>query len=107
MLGKKTILQGGLIMFFDFSPGYRSFVDDFTKSFMRDHRQFRWPKGKPAHSLEKIGTLFSTPYTTLKTLSRAQLNKLYRKRAMELHPDQGGDHNLFIELTEIYQQLRQ
>ncbi len=74
-----------LIMFFDFSPALRSFMGDFAKSFMQDHRQFKWPEKQSAHSAEKISALFSTPYSTLKTLNRAELN-----------PDQGGDHDLFI-----------
>lgn len=94
-----------LIMFFDYSPGPRSFWGDFTKSFMADHRTFRWPERPAAWSREKADQLFGTPYEQLKRMSRAQLNRLYRKKAMELHPDRGGDHDLFIELTTIYQVL--
>jgi len=95
-----------LIMFFDFSPDHRSFTHEFAESFMRDHRQFKWPGKNPPQTPEKISKIFSTPYNTLKTLSKEQLNKLYRKKAMKLHPDKGGDHDLFVELTEIYQHLR-
>jgi curved DNA-binding protein CbpA len=38
-------------------------------------------------------------------MTREQQNRLYRKKAMKLHPDGGGDHELFIELTEIYNEL--
>jgi curved DNA-binding protein CbpA len=40
-------------------------------------------------------------------MTGAQLNRLYRKKAMQLHPDRGGDHDLFIELTAVYESLRQ
>ncbi len=73
---------------------------------MRDHRQFKWPARNPPQTPAKISEIFSTPYNTLKTLSKEQLNKLYRKKAMKLHPDKGGDHDRFVELTEIYQYLR-
>ena len=39
-------------------------------------------------------------------MSREQLTRLYRKKAMDLHPDRGGDHDLFIELTEVYESLQ-
>ncbi len=94
-----------LIMFFDYTPAVRSFFADFAKSFMAGHRTFRWPERKSSRSPEKVSKIFATPYEELKKLTREQLNRLYRKKAMQLHPDRGGDHDLFIELTEIYNEL--
>ncbi len=94
-----------LFMFFDYKPTHRSFLDDFAKSFMAGHRTFRWPERQAGSSAEKISEIFATPYEQLKKMSRAQLNSLYRKKAMQLHPDRGGDHNMFIELTAIYNEL--
>ena len=96
-----------LFMFFDYKPTHRSFFDDFVKSFMAGHRTFRWPERQATRSAEKISTVFATPYEQLKKMSRPQLNRLYRKKAMQLHPDRGGDHDLFIELTAIYNELLQ
>lgn len=93
-----------LIMFFDFSASPRSFFDDFSRSFMADHRSFRWPE-KSATSPEKMSEVFSMPYKYLEQMSKGKLNKLYRQKAMDLHPDKGGDHEKFIELTEIYNEL--
>jgi hypothetical protein len=94
-----------LFMFFDYTPGRRSFSADFAKSFMAGHRSFRWPERTARRPAEKISEIFATPYQQLKKMSRAQLNRLYRKKAMQLHPDRGGDHDLFIELTAIYHEL--
>ncbi len=94
-----------LIMFFDYAPAQRSFFDDFLRSFMADHRTFRWPERKSSRSPEKIREIFAASNEELKKMSRQQLNRLYRKQAMQLHPDRGGDHDLFIELTEIYNEL--
>ena len=94
-----------LSMFFDYTPAQRSFLADFAKSFMADHRTFRWPDRQAGSSSERISEIFATPYEQLKKMSRAQINRLYRKKAMLLHPDRGGDHALFIELTEIYHEL--
>ncbi len=94
-----------LFMFFDYTPGRRSFFTDFAKSFMAGHRTFRWPERQTARTAEKISEIFATPYEQLKKMNRAQLNRLYRQKAMQLHPDRGGDHDLFIELTTIYNEL--
>ena len=94
-----------LIMFFDYTPTQRSFFEDFAKTFMADHRTFNWPEKKQSRPPEKISEIFATPYEKLKKLTREELNRLYRKKAMQLHPDGGGDHDLFIELTEVYHEL--
>ncbi len=93
-----------LIMFFDFNATPRSFLGDYARTFMNNHRTFRWPEKKGISS-EKISEIFSTPIDQLRALSKTSLNKLYREKAMELHPDTGGDHERFIELTEGYNQL--
>ena len=94
-----------LIMFFDYTPARRSFLADFARTFMAGHRTFRWPERKLSRPPEKVSEIFATPYEELKTMPREQLNRLYRQKAMGLHPDRGGDHDLFIELTEIYNEL--
>ncbi|MGB3225476.1 MAG: hypothetical protein WBB23_21995 [Desulforhopalus sp.] len=94
-----------LIMFFDYTPSTRSFFDDFARQFMGDHRKFRWPERKSSHSPEKISQIFMVSNEELNGMTREQLNRLYRQKAMQLHPDLGGDHDLFIELTEIYNEL--
>ena len=94
-----------LFMFFDYTPHQRSFMADFAKSFMADHRTFRWPERQVARSAEKISELFATSYEQLHKMTRIELSRLYRKKAMQLHPDRGGDHELFIELTAVYHEL--
>ncbi len=37
----------------------------------------------------------------------AQLKKAYRSKALQLHPDRGGDQQQFIALRQAYQQLLQ
>lgn len=94
-----------LIMFFDHQPASRSFEAEFVRRFMNQHRTFRWPERQSAASEERIGKIFGQPLAALKTMSRRELTRLYRKLAMKLHPDQGGDHERFVELTEIYSHL--
>lgn len=94
-----------LLMFFDFIPRIRSYDEEFIRRFMNSHRTFRWPERQGAVSEEKIGEIFGQPLATLKKLNKRELNRLYRKKAFELHPDRGGDQDRFVELTEIYNTL--
>lgn len=94
-----------LIMFFDFNSTPRSFLDDFARSFMAGRRSFHWPERKTPTPPQKIVDIFGVPYTELKKMSKPKLTKLYRKKAMDLHPDKGGDHERFIELSDIYNEL--
>lgn len=98
-------LQRYLFMFFDFSPQKRQIENEFVRNFINSHRQFRWPERKPDVSDEQVLFLFSEPYAHLKEMGKQELTRLYRQKAMQLHPDQGGDQELFVQLTEIYKML--
>jgi curved DNA-binding protein CbpA len=38
-------------------------------------------------------------------MSRQDLIRIFRRRALELHPDKGGDPEKFVELTKAYDML--
>lgn len=94
-----------LIMFFDFQPVARSFLDDYFRRFMSGHRKFRWPEQKSATTPEQMSSVFGKSYESLRKMEKSELTRLYRHKAMKLHPDQGGDHEQFIALTTAYQDL--
>ncbi len=94
-----------LIMFFDHNPAPRSYFEEFSRRFMAEHRKFRWPEKSPSASPEEIADIFDTNYSELSNMSKEQLNKLFRQKAMQLHPDKGGDHEQFIILADTYQTL--
>lgn len=95
-------LRRYVIMFFDhsFAPG--SYTNDFIRNFRRTHTDFKWPETKVKVSDEEIIDLFGTSRKNLEAMSKHELTRLYRQKAKELHPDKGGDHELFIKLTEAY-----
>ncbi len=95
-----------LIMFFDYAATPRSFLDDFTRSFQDQYRSFKWPDKKTTNTPEEITEIFGVSYEKLKKMSKEELSKTYRKKAMQLHPDQGGSDELFIKLTNAYEQLK-
>lgn len=94
-----------LIMFFDFAPAPRSFFDDFARSFMAGRRSFKWPERSNKIDSDKAMEIFGQSLNQLKKLSKSELTKLYRSKAMELHPDKGGDHERFVDLSTIYTTL--
>ncbi|BHH86334.1 J domain-containing protein [Desulforhopalus sp. 52FAK] len=93
-----------LWMFFDYVPHQPSFQRDFSRAFMGSHRHFKWPERKTPTSPEIIEEIFGVSSTALNTMTKEDLNRLYRKKAMALHPDKGGDAEQFIILTEIYKE---
>lgn len=98
-------LRRYLLMFFDYQPDSRSFAGEYGSQFRDRHRQFRWPQKKPQAEPQRVAELFGQPRSSLLKLSRKELTRIYRQKALASHPDQGGDHEQFIELTEIYQEL--
>ncbi|PHR27580.1 MAG: hypothetical protein COA36_09120 [Desulfotalea sp.] len=91
-----------LWMFFDAPPNQASFQKDFADAFMGSHRTFSWPEKRVKANPQTIEALFGLSYAELSRLNKADLSRLYRKKAMHLHPDKGGDAEQFIILTEVY-----
>jgi hypothetical protein len=98
-------LRRYVVMYFDHIPRPRSFHHDFAEAFMAGRRRFHWPKQEKI-SPQQVSTIFAMPMAQLERMSLPQLGRLYRQLAIHLHPDQGGDHEAFIALTEAYKQLR-
>ncbi len=98
-------LQRYVIMFFDSLFQTDSFASHFINRFIRDHRTFVWPETSPGIDDQTIFKLFGKNKSELQQLDKRELTSLYRKAAKKLHPDKGGDHELFIQLTEAYKQI--
>jgi len=94
-----------IIMFFDHGYGRRSLFDDFIREFMGRHRAFKWPDKKPAVSTSDAAKIFKTSWQDLQKMNKKDLTRLFRQRAKELHPDSGGNHDQFIELSGAYASL--
>jgi DnaJ-class molecular chaperone len=56
-------------------------------------------------SMREVTTVFGVSQSKLSAMSRSALTRLYRKKAQQMHPDKGGDHEQFIELTTAYNEL--
>ena len=94
-----------LIMFFDHGYGKRSLFDDFVREFMGRHRAFAWPDKRPEVSTSEAEKILQTTWRKLQKMGKKELTRLYRKRAKELHPDSGGNHEEFVRLNAAYASL--
>ena len=94
-----------LIMFFDSSFGETTVLNDYIKSFMNSRRQFRFPSQVRTIGLSEVSNRLGLDKDVLKRMNRRELTLHYRRLALRMHPDKGGDHDRFIKLTEAYQEM--
>ncbi|MDW7772443.1 MAG: J domain-containing protein [Desulfobulbaceae bacterium] len=94
-----------VIMYFDYSFSAGSGWEEYIRSFMDSRRRFIPPARAKRMSMTEISTVFGVSRAELAAMSRRELKRLFRKKARELHPDQGGDHDMFIELADAYNEL--
>jgi hypothetical protein len=92
------------VMYFDHDYAAHSVAADYLHDFINRHRAYR-PPPSVAISMEEISGIFNKSREALKKMNRRDLGRLYRRRAQELHPDKGGDHERFVKLNEAYHKL--
>ncbi len=94
-----------VIMYFDYGFPAGQTWDDFFRAHIGSNHQSGAMKGSRRMSMREVTTIFGVSQNKLARMSRAGVSRLYRKKAQELHPDMGGDHDAFIELTTAYNEL--
>ena len=94
-----------VVMFFDNDYGLDAFLHDYVKEFMNARRFHKAPARKRSVSFEEASTVFGVKKEALRTMTKRGLTRLYRRMAQKLHPDKGGTHEKFIQLTEAYNDL--
>jgi len=92
------------IMFFDHHYSHTTLLDDFAHAFMNRHRFFT-PRPQKSITTNRACTIFDLTKKELKTMTRQDLTKIYRRLARKVHPDTGGSHERFVELNNAYQSL--
>lgn len=94
-----------LIMYFDGVPEQTPAWVRFAHS-ARSHRFHRsTTKSGDRVSRSQAFSIFGISPTQLSAMRKRDLIRLYRQKALELHPDKGGDPDLFIRLTAAYEEL--
>lgn len=95
------------IMFFDNEYGRSSYLDDLVHSWINSRRDFRPPRPREKTvSVKEAGAIFGVAESELRKMNRRELARVFRRKAQEIHPDAGGDHEAFIRLSEAYQSIR-
>ncbi len=90
----KEYLSRYVILYFDHTEAQRRLIEERAQG---EHfrREVLW----------RAARYFGLSPSVLRKLSREELLSLFRQKAKELHPDQGGDKEAFIELHEIFEAL--
>ncbi|WP_373501100.1 J domain-containing protein [Desulfococcus sp.] len=95
-----------LVTFFDNDYGRSGYLEDLLQSWMNSRRGFRFPERKPAVSFKEAGSIFGISEDEMRRLSKKELSRLFRRKAQEMHPDKGGDHDAFIHLADAYREIK-
>lgn len=93
------------IMFFDHQYTDTKLLDEMARDFIfrhRYHRQSPMVKKTPIRQACKI---FEINKSELKTLTKKELTKRYRRLARKVHPDAGGSNDQFVKLNDAYKSL--
>lgn len=96
------------IMWFDFPFAESTFMEERRQDFFaRSRERFEQARSAKASSMtsQTMSDSFGKPMETLRTMSKRQLTRLYRRLAKQKHPDHGGDHEAFVQLAQAYHEL--
>ena len=94
-----------VIMYFDTEYWPGSFTDDYIRDFIHRRRFYRPSLKKRSVNLDEASAILGVKKEALQKMSKRGLIRIYRGMAQKLHPDKGGDHKKFIQLTEAYQAI--
>ena len=92
------------VMYFDHEYASRSLAEQYLRDFINRHRHYR-PPPAAAVGLDEAAAVFGRSREALNKMSPRDLGQLYRRRAQDLHPDKGGDHERFVMLNDAYHLL--
>lgn len=94
-----------LFMHFDNDFGRSSFMQDYIRDYINSRRDYIPPRAQPAMSRNQARDVLGLTKDEIVGMSRVQITRIYRRKALEMHPDKGGDSKKFIRLTQAYQAL--
>lgn len=94
-----------LIMYFDAAPTDSVSWNNFGRR--ARPRRFQRPTATAAGNISRNNAIAVLGITVeqLASMRKKDLTRIYRQKAHELHPDKGGDTELFIRLTAAYEAL--
>ncbi|MDA8165116.1 MAG: hypothetical protein M0017_08825 [Desulfobacteraceae bacterium] len=91
-------------MYFDADWDWDPFrEEDYARG--RGAGEERRARRQGADDSGEADALFGRSMGELRAMSRHELTQLYKKRALQLHPDHGGDPEQFVLLTQAFEAL--
>ena len=95
------------IMFFDHTYGDSVLLDDMVQDFQfrQRNRWFKPPEAARQLPLSRAFKIFNLTAKALASMDKKDLTREFRRLAREHHPDRGGSHDRFVELSNAYQAL--
>jgi len=96
-----------VVMFFDYDFQPQDFMAETMRQFINRRKGYRPPQsgGRKNVSLDQASSIFGVDRSQLQQMPRTDLARLFRRKAMTLHPDKGGRHESFIKLIDAYHSL--
>ena len=94
-----------LIMYFDGIPEQTPAWARFAHSTRSRRSRQSHVKAGERVSRSQAFAIFDLSPSQLSSMSKRDLTRMYRQKAREFHPDQGGDSESFIRLTAAYEEL--
>lgn len=96
-----------LTLYFDLDYGHTDFLENLFNQFRNAHRRHRWPSPQQTVSHAEASRIFGVGEAALRKMNRRDFSRLFRQKAMTMHPDQGGRHRDFVRLSEAYKAIMQ
>ncbi len=93
------------ILYFDAPAAARMEFGDFSR-FFRNRRQSPSPVPSRTLSTDEALARFDLTRREFENMTQEDLARLYRRKAKDAHPDCGGRHDDFLDLTDAYEALR-
>ena len=93
------------VMFFDYEFDGGSAWQEYLQDFINSKRFYRPPSTQSKVTMTEVVEIFGVSEDDLRTMDKSDLTKLFRQKAHELHPDKGGEHEMFVKLAEAYKEL--
>jgi len=93
------------VMFFDYEFDGGSAWHEYLQNFINSKRFYRPPSAQSKLTMTEIVEIFGVSEDDLKAMDKSDLTKLFRQKAHELHPDKGGEHEMFVKLAEAYKEF--
>jgi hypothetical protein len=95
-----------VIMFFDYPFGRPKTWNEFLRDFMDGRRAHRPPPGRSTTmNRDEALEVFGLTTREFAAMDKREITKIFRKKALETHPDKGGDHDAFVRVIEAYKTL--